>query len=649
MALRDRLLQIIGQVPAPPESAAAAGLALRDRPDERPRDAASTLGRRLTWSYLTGLALIAAALFVSASMILGLLREQSASAIAAQRAQEQRVWAAELLSAAGAADRKELSPEEVSQALAPARAALAAGHAALTQGPQAPAHRDAGLIELYFTGPDPLDPRMREALRADPPEPLLTELLPALAEAARRHAAQAAADAARTRDGFGIWLLAALALLTLEAVIIFRPIVRRSAALADRLDREAHCDSLTGLMNRRAVAEWLQQGIGSGAPLAVISLDLDGFKDVNDSEGHEAGDALLREVAERIRGLVRRNDLVARLGGDEFLVLFPGLADECVAMAIAGRLREALHRPVAWNGRALRLGATLGVGFAPGDADSPELLLRAADEALIRAKRSARGSIGRACREDATRALREAAVLRALGDAPTGAVAGLGAELRPVLDFGGAPLALEARPVWNHPQLGTVSEAELIAVAGRSGLAASAARQVRRSALAERAAAGGEGLRLMLPLAGAELLRAGIAEDIAADARASAVPMARLDLLVCEAALRGRSATTAIARLGELRRAGARLVLDDFGSGMADLDLLLHEQPDAVRLSTSLTRPLGHEARAERILGAVVTLVQSLGVEVLAKGIETEAQAQLLARLGCDGYAPAPVLVSAPA
>jgi diguanylate cyclase (GGDEF)-like protein len=169
---------------------------------------------------------------------------------------------------------------------------------------------------------------------------------------------------------------------------------RLAAIQQDHLDHQANTDGLTGLLNRRASMSVLARLMEGGTPVAAVAIDLDHFKDTNDTHGHAAGDALLCATAERLRAVVRSGDVVGRLGGDEFVAFLLGPETRAELERVAARIRDALHQPVPHAGLSLRLGATLGVAFTPPEAQTPQAVLAAADEALILAKRRRRGSIG---------------------------------------------------------------------------------------------------------------------------------------------------------------------------------------------------------------------------------------------------------------
>ncbi len=209
----------------------------------------------------------------------------------------------------------------------------------------------------------------------------------------------------KTPDDRAVMLIRTLAQAVVANLELHRALRRSEAA--------ALTDEVTGLPNRRGVTAALHAALEDRRPATVIAIDLDHFKEANDSAGHAAGDAVLREVAQRLRGSVRGSDVVGRIGGDEFAVLMLGLADRAAAAEAVRRISAILHKPVAYAGMTLRLGATLGAAMVPADADGAEAGLRMADEAMVQAKRAGRGSIGWACRADAERVQRVAAIVRA--------------------------------------------------------------------------------------------------------------------------------------------------------------------------------------------------------------------------------------------
>jgi diguanylate cyclase (GGDEF)-like protein len=412
------------------------------------------------------------------------------------------------------------------------------------------------------------------------------------------------------------------------------------------LERLAATDLLTGLPNRHATGKALAAALAAGRPVAAIAIDLDWFKEANDAEGHAAGDALLRATAERLSGCIREGDVAGRLGGDEFVALLIGLSSRETADAIAERIQAVLHQPVPYNGRLLRLGATLGLALAPEDADTPEMLMRAADEALIRAKRDGRGGIGRALPEDAARVAREAAILRALEDG-TG-IDALRVHLQPVVSLqqeGEAGIvALEALARWTHPALGVIEPSEFLGLAARCGRMAEVGRQVRRLALRAFATLREAGLpapRLALNLSVAEVMRGDIGTMIAEDLAGVGLAFGAIDLEITEELLLERVSRQTLDQLAALRGRGARLALDDFGTGRSGLAQLLRLPLDSVKLDRTFVVGLGRDPRAAEIIRATTSMAEALGLRVVVEGVETEAQAAALRGLGChaaQGY-----------
>ncbi len=405
-------------------------------------------------------------------------------------------------------------------------------------------------------------------------------------------------------------------------------------------------DSLTGLPNRRAVMGKLIETMTRGDPVSVITVDLDHFKEVNDGEGHAAGDALLQVAAGKLVEAVRPGDMVGRIGGDEFVVLLLDVSDRCVASEVAQRISTTLPRLVPYGTRLLRLGATLGVAVVPGDADEPEIVMRIADEALLRAKREGRGSVGCATPEDAARLRREAAIVRAF-DADTAeddAIRGATVYFQPIvtLDYtsssGAEVIAVEALARWTHAEVGEVPPGELFPVIGPDR-AARLGRTVREQALAAFASLQAEGLagaRVALNLSAGEVARMDIALHIAEQVERAGLSLRAVEIEITEEVLLDRVSDRTLDQLAALRGRGARLVLDDFGTGNSGLAQLLRLPLDGVKLDKQFIHRLGVDVRAMEIVRATVSLAHSLGLEVVAEGVETEQQMAMLRALGCD-------------
>ncbi len=429
---------------------------------------------------------------------------------------------------------------------------------------------------------------------------------------------------------------------TLARAVVVNLELRRALL---RAREAALTDPLTGLPNRRATMAALADAAASG-PLVVIALDLDHFKEVNDGEGHAAGDALLQAAACRLREAVRPCDMVGRIGGDEFVVLLVGVTDRDVVAGIAQRVSDALHRPVEYETRLLRLGATLGIAAVPADAMEPEVVMRIADEALVRAKRDGRGRVGYASREDATQLLRTAAIVRAF-DADAAAsdlLQGATVYLQPIVALGRAPVAVprivavEALARWSHPAVGTIPPGDLFAAIGPER-AAHLGRVIRERALAAFVTFRGAGMadaRVALNLSAGEVCRADIALHVAEQVERAGLSLRCVEVEITEEALLDRVSKRTLDQLAALRGRGARLVLDDFGTGTSGLAQLLRLPLDGVKLDKQFIQRLGVDARADEIVRASVSLAHGLGLQVVAEGIETEQQAAALRALGCD-------------
>ena len=622
------------------------------------------LGRRLTccWLLALGLVGLASACATALTLLLAASHRDHGAVIndaASQRTRAQRIAAylPELLAE---------DPFEVELArleLARILGRMEAVFRGLVAGEAPPARRTPALVAHYFDGKHPLAPRLarfladarailrdvEEGLSADPEavaalrEEALGPLLGLLDEAVTLHEAHLRQEVDRllvTSLGVGAALLL---LLVAIALWIFRPMTRALAATVGDLAGLAYADPLTGVANRRAVIEALARAIEAGRSLAAIAIDLDHFKEANESAGHAGGDALLKAAAERLRASVRAGDIVGRIGGDEFVVFLRDVRSDAEVRPIVERIRAVLHEPVPLDGRLLPLGATLGVALCPDDTADPEILLRLADEALVRAKRERRGSIGRACREDAL-AIEVARDLRTLLDraSPDEPPEGLAALLQPVVALsegaGSALLGFEALARWVHPRLGSISPTLLFGAAADRQSAVRLGRLVRRVALVTFAALRDRlpvGTRLSLNLSPAEVFADGLEEDILADLEATGVPPGRLCLEITEEVLLDRVSDRRLAGLAALRGRGIALALDDFGTGTSGLAQLLRLPIDLLKIDRCFVRAIETDGRAREIVRATIVLARTLGMQVVAEGVESEAQARQLESLGC--------------
>jgi diguanylate cyclase (GGDEF)-like protein len=414
-----------------------------------------------------------------------------------------------------------------------------------------------------------------------------------------------------------------------------RRALRRSEAMA-------LTDELTGLPNRRGVAAALATAVQEGRPVTVIAIDLDHFKEANDSAGHAAGDAILREVGARLRQSIRGRDVAGRIGGDEFAVLLMDLEDRDAAGESVRRISAVLQKPVVFGGMSLRIGATVGAAMTPADADGAEAALRMADEAMVQAKREGRGGIGWARRADAQRVQRVAAIIRAFDADLAGAtvLSGASVQLQPIVDLQGGPtaVAIEALARWAGPQVGGVPPEELFAAIGpvRSARLGEVVRDKALAAIAVLQASGLTTARVALNLSAAEVARADIVGHIADQVERAGLGLNAVEVEITEEVLLDRVSNRTLDQLAALRGRGARLVLDDFGTGHSGLAQLLRLPLDAVKLDKRFIQRLGSDARAEEIIRATVSLAHGLGMTVVAEGVETQQQAAMARALGCD-------------
>ena len=416
----------------------------------------------------------------------------------------------------------------------------------------------------------------------------------------------------------------------------------RLARANERLQHDAFHDALTGLPNRALFKDRLGMAIERtrrrpGGNFAVLFLDFDRFKVVNDSLGHAAGDALLVALGERLRGCVRPSDTVARLGGDEFVVLLEDVGPDA-ALETAERLREVLRRPFLLEGRSVPITGSTGVVASGAGYAHPDEVLRDADIAMYRAKALGRGRV-----QVFTPDLRERAVSRLAFESDLRAAARRGeleVHYQPIVATQTErPVGFEALVRWRHPVMGLIGPQEFIPVAEELGIVADIDRWVLREACAQvlrwqQAFPTRPPLTLNVNVSGQGFARPGLAEEVAGVLRETGFDPCCLKLELTESVLlEGSGAVSAtLAQLGSL---GVHLHLDDFGTGYSSLAYLQTFPLDVLKIDRAFVSRLGETAESAELVRSIVALARSLNLEVTAEGVETREQWERLRALGC--------------
>ncbi|MEA2847275.1 MAG: hypothetical protein QOG78_2556 [Rhodospirillaceae bacterium] len=413
-------------------------------------------------------------------------------------------------------------------------------------------------------------------------------------------------------------------------------------AFAEKILQLARFDSLTSLANRVVFAEALQHAIAeprAGATsFAVLYLDLDHFKDVNDTLGHPIGDALLRLVAERLRSVVREGDTVARFGGDEFAVMQASIEDPTDAGFMAERLLDSLNQPYVVSGNEIRSGASIGIAIYGPDATDAETLLARADVALYRAKAEGRGTYR--FFTDAMDA--EVRTRVSLGNDLRTAIGSseLFLEYQPQVEAAtGRIVGVEALVRWRHPRRGVVSPADFIPVAERNGLIVALGHWVLWEACRQSKAWRDAGIPPVIMAVNVSSLQfkspLALEKDINQALAEFGLPAGMLELELSESALMDASLHHKDV-LARLRALGLRLAIDDFGTGYSSLDYLRRFPFDRIKIAQNFIFDLAVAPGNAVIVRAAIGLARELGIAVLAEGVETESQLKLLQKWGCS-------------
>jgi diguanylate cyclase (GGDEF)-like protein len=409
----------------------------------------------------------------------------------------------------------------------------------------------------------------------------------------------------------------------------------------DDMRHQALHDPLTGLPNRTLLADRLTQALRRATrkgSVAVLFLDLDQFKLINDSRGHHAGDELLRAVATRLSSVMRPGDTVARFGGDAFCVVCDDVDDALEAVGIARRILDELGRPYTLETGEHFATASVGLALADGPSRLAEDLLRDADAAMYRAKEQGQGRyelFDEVMRGNATDRLRIDQDLRRALENDDEIVA----HYQPIVALpGGAIIGMEALLRWEHPERGLVGPGEFIPVAEASGAILELGDRVLQQACAQaarwRARLGDRPFYVSVNLSPRQVSEPGLVRQVAAVLERTGLPSSALALELTESALMEESELVA-ENLRGLKALGVALVLDDFGTGYSSLAYLRKFPIDSLKIDRSFIAGLGHDSDTTTIVEAIVRMAAGLRLDVVAEGIETAEQAAILEGMDC--------------
>ena len=421
----------------------------------------------------------------------------------------------------------------------------------------------------------------------------------------------------------------------------YEDITERRKAEA-RIAHMARYDMLTELPNRSFFREQMEHALRQvrrDEAIAVLCLDLDHFKEVNDALGHPVGDDLLKEVAVRLRACIRESDVIARLGGDEFAIVMPSAADQLQEISVlASRLIEAVSAPYLIDGQQLVVGLSIGIAISTTDGSGADELLKNADMALYRAKEDGRGIYryfepGMDARAQARRLL-ELDMRAGLANSE------FEVYYQPIVDLKDDKItALEALVRWNHPRRGLVSPNDFIPLAEDTGLIVQLGQWVMARACAD-AVTWSRPVRVAVNFSPVQFKQRGLVEAVAATLTSSGLPADRLEIEITEAVLLHDSVST-LATLHGLRELGVRISMDDFGTGYSSLSYLRSFPFDKIKIDQSFIQDVATRNDSIAIVRAVTGLGSSLGITTTAEGVETSEQLEALRGEGCtevQGY-----------
>jgi diguanylate cyclase (GGDEF)-like protein/PAS domain S-box-containing protein len=418
-------------------------------------------------------------------------------------------------------------------------------------------------------------------------------------------------------------------------IVVINDVTERKKS-EQRIAFMAHHDALTGLANRAAVAQQIEEAAARqrrwGDPFTVLLLDLDRFKHVNDTLGHSAGDALLRETAARLKALLRETDVLARLGGDEFAIIQGGEVDPReAASALADRIINIVAEPFDIDGNEVNIGTSIGIALAPAHSSNPDSLLKMADMALYSAKSAGRNGyrffdpdMGAAA--DARLAL-ENELRRAISQNE------LELHYQPIIDTKTRRIcSAEALIRWRHPTKGLIPPDRFIPLAEDTGMIAQIGMWVLRTACAD-AVKWPKHVKVAVNLSPVQFRKMDLADAVMSALAETGLPPERLELEITETALI-ESASECLPALNRFKNAGIAIALDDFGTGYSSLSQLTMFPFDRIKIDKSFTQNLTKRAECAAIISAALTLAQNLDIATTAEGVETNDQYKLLRLAG---------------
>jgi diguanylate cyclase (GGDEF)-like protein len=417
--------------------------------------------------------------------------------------------------------------------------------------------------------------------------------------------------------------------------------VRQHRLAAERAEYLAYYDSLTALPNRSLFSTLLTRAISLAQRdkrlLAVLFVDLDRFKNINDTLGHEAGDLLLQEMGRRLQSCLRDSDTVGRMGGDEFVVLLPALTEEAGAEVVAHKILAATSKSFVALGQEFRVTASVGISIYPKDGNNEQVLMKNADIAMYQAKIEGKNnfkfyspkmnphSFERLALESGLRQALERQELQVY--------------YQPKINLrSGAVVGMEALLRWQHPEFGMVSPAKFIPIAEETGLIVGIGKWVLRTACAQNVAwqkSGLHSLNVAVNISGRQFMDQHLLQDVASILKETGIRPDLLELEITESILM-HDIKKAIDILGTLRDMGVRIAIDDFGTGYSSLSNIRQFPIDTIKIDGSFVRDLSDHLESQGIAEAIIAIGRTLGLNVIAECVETKAQADFLRRRACD-------------